>query len=264
MSTTADVSTLSLALSSSLVLIALFFSYTQRLKLEKEMITGVVRAVVQLVAVGYVLEYVFGSESRLFTTVLLLFMVFNAAWNAAKRGGGIRHATAISFLAIGAGSSVTLALLIATGAIRYEPYQVIPVSGMIVGNAMVALGLSFRQMAGAFASRRAEVETRLALGADILPASIGIIRDAIKTGMLPTIDSAKTLGIVSLPGMMTGLILAGASPLEAIRYQIMVTFMLLSTTAIASFIACYLAYRSFFSERKALVIPQSGEAGEAG
>ena len=70
--------------------------------------------------------------------------------------------------------------------------------------------------------------------------------------MLPTIDSAKTLGIVSLPGMMTGLILAGTSPVEAIKYQIMVTFMLLSTTSIASFIACYLSYKGFFNERKQL------------
>jgi putative ABC transport system permease protein len=71
--------------------------------------------------------------------------------------------------------------------------------------------------------------------------------------MLPTIDSAKTLGIVSLPGMMTGLILAGTSPVEAIKYQIMVTFMLLSTTSISSFIACYLSYKSFFNIRKQLV-----------
>ena len=78
-----------------------------------------------------------------------------------------------------------------------------------------------------------------------MPSSIEIIRDSIRTGMVPTIDSAKVLGIVSLPGMMTGLILAGTSPLEAIKYQLMVTFMLLSTTSISSFIACYMAYRDF-------------------
>ena len=92
-------------------------------------------------------------------------------------------------------------------------------------------------MASDFRNKKDEVETRLSLGADLLPASIAIIRNSIRTGMLPTIDSAKTLGIVSLPGMMTGLILAGASPMEAIKYQIMVTFMLLSTTSISSFIA---------------------------
>ena len=123
---------------------------------------------------------------------------------------------------------------------------------MIISNAMVALGLCYRQVSADFKSRREEVETKLALGADILPSSIEIIRDSIRTGMIPTIDSAKTLGIVSLPGMMTGLILAGASPLSAIRYQIMVAFMLLSTTAISSFIACYFSYHSFFNGRKQL------------
>ena len=108
-------------------------------------------------------------------------------------------------------------------------------------------------MAADFNIKHDEVETKLSLGADILPSSIEIIRDSIKTGMLPTIDSAKTLGIVSLPGMMTGLILAGSSPIEAIKYQIMVTFMLLSTTSISSFIACFLCYRGFFNKRKQLL-----------
>ncbi len=243
----------SLMIASSLVMVTLFFSYWQKLKLEKEIVISVIRAVVQLVAVGYVLEYVFGFKNPIFTTLLLLFMIFNAAYNAAKRGKAIGKGLVISFLAISAGTIVTLAILILSRIIRYEPYQVIPVSGMIISNSMVALGLCYKQMASDFKIKREEVETKLSLGADILPSSIEIIRDSIKTGMLPTIDSAKTLGIVSLPGMMTGLILAGTSPVEAIKYQIMVTFMLLSTTSISSFIACYLSYKSFFNIRKQLV-----------
>jgi putative ABC transport system permease protein len=243
----------SLLIASSLVLVTLFFSYWQRLKLEKETVFGVVRAVIQLVAVGYVLEYVFGFKNPVFTTLLLLFMTFNAAYNAAKRGKAIKKGLAISFLSISAGTVVTLAILVFSRTIQYEPYQIIPVSGMIISNSMVALGLCYKQIESDFKNKREEVETKLSLGADILPSSIEIIRDSIKTGMLPTIDSAKTLGIVSLPGMMTGLILAGTSPMEAIKYQIMVTFMLLSTTSLSSFIACYLSYRSFFNNRKQLV-----------
>lgn len=243
----------SLLIASSLVCITLFFSYWQKLKLEKDTVISVVRAVVQLIAVGYVLEYVFGFKSPVFTTLLLLFMTFNAAFNAAKRGKGIRNSLAISFVSISAGTIVTLAILILSGAIHYEPYQIIPVSGMIISNSMVALGLCYKQITSDFRNKRDEVETKLALGADILPSSMEIIRDSIKTGMLPTIDSAKTLGIVSLPGMMTGLILAGTSPLQAIKYQIMVTFMLLSTTSISSFIACYLSYKGFFNSRKQLI-----------
>lgn len=243
----------SLLISSSLVLVALLFSYAQKLKLEKEIIISVMRAILQLVIVGYLLNYIFGLKNPIFTTLLLLFMTFNAAYNAAKRGKAIKNGLLISFISISLGTIITLSILVFSGAIRYEPYQIIPVSGMIISNAMVALGLCYRQLTSDFKNKREEIETKLSLGADILPSSIEIIRDSIKTGMLPTIDSAKTLGIVSLPGMMTGLILAGTSPVEAIKYQIMVTFMLLSTTSISSFVACYLSYKNFFNKRKQLV-----------
>lgn len=244
----------SLFISSSLVLVTLIFSYWQKLKLEKDIIIGVIRAIVQLIIVGYILEYIFGFKNPIFTTFLLIFMIFNASYNAAKRGKAIKNGLMISFLSITIGTIVTLTILILSKTIHYEPEQIIPVSGMIIGNAMVALGLCYKQLTADFMNKREEVETKLSLGADILPSSIEIIRDSIKTGMLPTIDSAKTLGIVSLPGMMTGLILAGSSPMEAIKYQIMVTFMLLSTTSISSFLACYLSYRGFFNKRKQLVI----------
>lgn len=243
----------SLLISSSLVLISLLFSYWQKLKLEKETIIGVLRAIIQLIIVGYLLNYIFGLKSPLFTTFLLIFMTFNASYNCSKRGTGIKNALTISFIGIALGTVITLSILVFSGAIKYEPYQIIPISGMIISNAMVALGLCFKQMISDFKNKREEVETKLSLGADIYDASSKIIRDCIRTGMIPTIDSTKTLGIVSLPGMMTGLILAGTSPVNAIKYQIMVTFMLLSTTSISSFIACYLSYKNFFNNRKQLI-----------
>ena len=242
----------SLLVASSMVLISLFFSYYQKLKLEKEIIIGVLRAVVQLVLVGYVLNYIFGLKNPIFTSSLLLFMTFNASMNAAKRGKGIKNGRLISFIAIFIGAFITLLILVLSGAIKYEAYQMIPVGGMIISNAMVALGLCYRQMTSDYKNKREEVETKLSLGASVLVASKGIIRESIKTGMLPTIDSTKTLGIVSLPGMMTGLIIAGTSPIFAVRFQIMVTFMMLSTTSISSFVACYLAYGKFFNKRKQL------------
>lgn len=249
-----DMNLFSLLASSGLVLIALFFSYWQKLKLEKEIIIGAIRAVIQLTLVGFVLDYIFGYDSPLFITLLLLVMIFNAAYNASKRGKDIKNGLAISYLAITIGAATTLTILVLSGAIEYKAQQVIPVSGMIVGNSMVALGLAYRQMSAEFKDKREEVETKLSLGAEIQPAALDIIRDSIRTGMQPTIDSAKTVGIVSLPGMMTGLILAGTSPLNAIRYQIMVTFMLMGTTAISSFFACFLSYKGFFNERKQLKI----------
>lgn len=243
----------SLFIASSLIIISLVFSRYQKLNLEKDTLIGVVRAIVQLSIIGYILNFIFGLKSPIFTSILLLFMALNAAQNSANRAEGIKQAALISFCAISSGTIITMLVLILSKAIKYEPYEIIPVGGMIISNAMVAIGLCYRQLTSNFKNRRAEIETKLALGADILPSSIDIIRDSIKTGMLPTIDSMKTLGIVSLPGTMTGLILAGTSPLQAIRFQIMVTFMLLSTTSIAAFVACYLSYKCFFNERKQLI-----------
>lgn len=243
----------SLLISSSLVLVSLCFSYFQKLKLEKDILISTIRAVIQLTVLGYLLNYIFGLENPIFTSLLLLFMIFNAALNASKRGSGIKNGLLISFISISIGTIATLSILVLSGAIKYDAYEIIPISGMIISNSMVALGLCYRQMTMNFKDKREEVETRLSLGADILPSSIEIIKDSIRTGMVPTIDGAKTLGIVSLPGMITGLILAGTPPVEAIKYQIMVTFMLLSTTAISSFTACYLSYRGFFNERKQLI-----------
>lgn len=242
----------SLLIASSLVIVSIFISHSQKLKLEKEIIIGVIRAVIQLTLVGYVLNYIFGLKSYAFTTLLMIFMIFNAAMNARKRGGNIHNSLLISFMSIGAGTIITLAVLVLSKSIKYEPYSVIPVSGMVIGNAMVAIGLCYKQLNINFKNHRDEIETKLSLGAEILPSSMNIIRDAMKTGMIPTIDSTKTLGIVSLPGMMTGLILAGTSPIEAIKFQIMVTFMLLATTSISAFIACFMSYKSFFNKRKQL------------
>ena len=113
-----NISITSLLLASSLVLVSLLFSYFQKLKLEKETIISVVRAVVQLIAVGYILEYIFGLHNPVFTTLLVLLMTFNAAWNAAKRGKGIQNGLLISFVSILVGAGVTLTILVLSGAIR--------------------------------------------------------------------------------------------------------------------------------------------------
>lgn len=133
------------------------------------------------------------------------------------------------------------------GAVTYRPSEVIPVSGMVVGNSMVALGLTLNHMRNSFKSKKEEIEIKLSLGAAPGVASLNIIRDSIRTAMLPTIDSMKTLGIVQLPGMMTGLILAGVAPEEAIKYQIMVAFMLTGAVTITSYTASFWVSRSFFN-----------------
>lgn len=119
---------------------------------------------------------------------------------------------------------------------------------MVAANAMVVVGLVFRNLSDRFKNERQEVEERLTLGANKLQASHAVIRNSIQIAMQPTIDSSKTVGLVSLPGMMTGLIFAGVDPLLAIRYQVVITFLMLGISSIASMIASYLTYKQFFNK----------------
>lgn len=246
-------STISLVIASILIFIPIFISYKEDLGLEKEIIVSILRAIIQLIIVGYILDIIFGLEKPIFTVILVLIMIVNAAINTKKRGDNIKNVVRISFFSMLIGTTITMTVLLLSGAIKFTANEVIPVAGMVVSNSMVAIGLSYRNLNNAFKNKRAEVEVKLSLGADIRDASTDVIRESIKISIIPTIDSAKTLGIVSLPGMMTGLILAGSSPLMAIKFQIMVTFMILSSSSISTIMATYLAYKSFYNERKQLI-----------
>lgn len=242
------VSPTALTFAVVLVVIALLINWHDKIGLEKDMIVGVIRAVIQLTVVGYVLTYIIRVNHIWLTLLMVAIIIFNAAWNAKKRANGITNAFWISLLAITTSTGVTLILLVVAGAIKFTPAQVVPVTGMIASNAMVAIGLCYRSMNTSFHDLREPLMERLALGATLKQTTQDLVRTAIKTGMSPTIDSAKTVGLVSLPGMMSGLIFAGVDPTKAIMYQIMVTFMLMAATSIGSVIACYLAYPMYFNK----------------
>lgn len=246
------VSNLSLTLVTGLVLVALFISYREKLGLNKDIVIGVIRTVIQLTVVGYVLKYVFKINNWALTVLMILIIIVNAADNARKRGPGIDNAFLISFIAILTSTVVVVGTLIATGSLKMIPAQIIPFSGMVASNTMVAIGLCYRSLNTSFRDQRQQIIEKLALGAEIKLASKSILGESVRAGMSPTIDSAKTVGLVSLPGMMSGLIIAGVDPIKAIKYQIMVMFMLLATTAIGSVIACYLAYRKFYNTQMQL------------
>ncbi|MEJ4043089.1 iron efflux ABC transporter permease subunit FetB [Erwinia sp. SLM-02] len=239
----------SLGLALVLVLIALVVSRKERLGLEKDIVWSVARAIVQLVIVGYVLKYIFDLNNGWLTVLMVLFICVNAALNAKKRSRAIDNGFLISFVAITLGTTLTLTILVLSGAIEFMPMQVIPISGMIAGNAMVAVGLCFTNLNQRFADNRQKVEEMLSLGASARLASGSIVRDSIRAAMIPTVDAAKTVGLVSLPGMMSGLIFAGIDPVKAIKYQIMVTFMLLGTASLSTIVAGYLSFRRFYTAR---------------
>ncbi|MBI0274480.1 iron export ABC transporter permease subunit FetB [Hafnia alvei] len=243
----------SLIMALALVAIALLISGKEKLGLEKDIIWSVTRAIIQLIIVGYVLKYIFNIDHALLTLLMVLFICVNAAYNAKKRSKGLSHAFVISLIAIVTGTALTLAVLIGSGSITFTPMQVIPISGMIAGNAMVAVGLCYNNLRQRFTDEKQKVQEMLSLGATPKQSSAYIIRASIKAALIPTVDSAKTVGLVSLPGMMSGLIFAGVDPVKAIRYQIMVTFMLLSTASLSTIIAGYLAYKKFYSDRSQLL-----------
>ncbi|KRK40514.1 ABC transporter permease [Loigolactobacillus bifermentans] len=241
------VSPTALTFAIILVAVALAINFKEHIGLEKDVLVGVIRAVIQLTVVGYVLTYIIKVDRVWLTLLMVAIIMLNAAWNARGRANGIPHAFVISLAAIATATILTLLLLVGAHAIAFVPSQVVPITGMIASNVMVATGLCYRSLNTSFHDQRQAVLERLALGADLKQASIVIVRTAIRTGMAPTVDSAKTVGLVSLPGMMSGLIFAGVDPTKAIMYQIMVTFMLLGATSLGSVIACYAAYPQFYN-----------------
>lgn len=247
-----SVDNLSLALVFGLVLVAMGISQKEKLGLTKDIFMAVVRTVLQLIFVGYILKFIFQASNVFLSLAMVLIILYNASVQANKRNPNSKKSLLHPFLALLASTGLTLTILILSEAIQFIPSQVIPISGMLASNAMTAIGLSYRAMYKSFTDNRQQVLEKLSLGATVKLASQDILREAIKTGMQPTIDSAKTVGLVSLPGMMSGLIFAGVDPVHAIRYQIMVMFMLLSATSLASVIASYAAYQTYFTNKAQL------------
>lgn len=244
----------SLVISFALVLIAMAISQKEKLGLTKEIFWSIFRMIVQLVIVGYLLTSIFEVDSFWVTLASIIIMVANAAWNASRRANGLPNAFKYSLIALFLSVSITLSILVLSGAIAFVPSQVIPINGMIIGNGMNVVGLSFRNLENQFYSNRQEIQEKLALGANKKQASKPIITEAIKGSLQPTVDTTKTVGIVTLPGMMTGLIIAGIDPMDAIMYQILVFFMLISASSIASVVGVYLSYQEYFTNYGQLIV----------
>jgi putative ABC transport system permease protein len=131
----------------------------------------------------------------------------------------------------------------------YSPQFAIPLLGMILGNTLNGISLGLDRLGGELASRRLHVESLLALGATRWEAARQPIQKAIRTGMIPIINAMMVVGIVSLPGMMTGQLLAGVSPIQAVRYQIVILFLIASGTALGTVSVVLLSYRWLFNDQ---------------
>lgn len=236
-----------LLLTLTFVAAAIFLSLWQRLKLEKDLLVGTVRAAIQLTAVGYILQLVFDLADWRYLVLMITLMILVASQNAAKRGQRIDHIFLKVMVSITTAEIMSMALLLGLNIVESTPRFVIPLSGMIIGNSMVACGLLLNRLQDEIQAHRDQIEVILSLGATSRQAVTTSLRKAVKASAIPVIDSLKTVGLVQLPGMMTGLIIGGSSPVEAVRYQLLILFSLTAVAIVSSIILAFLAYPSMFS-----------------
>ena len=240
------------ALALVLVVIAIIVSRYWKLGLTKDMSVGTVRSFIQLVAVGYALEFIFDLDTWWMITATILIMMTIGAYTSVDRVKNIGRAFPIAWFAMGAGSLITIAVMVAVDIIPFNSRYVIPLGGMIISNAMNASALAMTRLTSDIRNNALAIETSLALGKSWREASRGFQREAATAGMLSILNFMKTVGIVALPGAMTGMILGGAEPLEAVLLQIIVAYMLLSAVTITSIVAVELTIRRFFTSHHQL------------
>jgi len=236
-----------IGLALALVAIAALISRWQRADLEKDLALATAQSFIQLIAIGYVLELIFDQDNPLWTTFLLLIMIVIAGRTSGQRGKQTPHATRIALAAIGFGSVSTIVVLVVAGIFSYSPQAIIPIGGMIVGNAMTVASQVMNRMSDDLLDSRNQIESMLALGATSREASMIQFRRALRNAMIPHIDTTKTVGLIKLPGAMTGMILAGAAPLEAVQIQLIVMYMLVGATTVTGLASAWLTYRAFFT-----------------
>ena len=238
---------LDLAVAASLIVLDALLSVWLALRLHRQIVVAAGRMVIQLVAIGFVLRFVFGLASPAATLAVVVVMVLVAGREVAARPE--RRFKDLSNLALGAGSvalaTFLTAILALTTAIRpqpwYDPRYAIPIAGIILGNVLNAASLTLDSFLTGAARERSAIEARLCLGASYWQAIGGPLRTSIRRGLLPIINQMSAAGIVTLPGIMTGQILAGMDPVEAVKYQILLMFLLSGGSGLAAVAIAYLA-----------------------
>lgn len=240
---------LNLTLSLIFVLIPLILSKTLNLGLEKDTIIAVVRSIIQLLTVGYILHFVFTSNDYLYIILMIGLIIGAATANARKKGTSIPGITGkliFTFLFV---ELLTQGILLGFGITPPTAQYMIPISGMMVGNSMVLAILFLNRFASEVHAYEEEIELILSLGGTPKQAIHRQLITAIKASTIPTIESQKTMGLVQLPGMMSGQIIAGADPIQAVQFQLLVLFLLLTTAVITSVLLGFLSYPTLFNQR---------------
>lgn len=241
------------ALAALLIMINGAISAALSLGLGKQLVVAALRTVIQLLLVGFLLEWVFGQD-RWYTVVAMMgAMTLVAGLAAVQR-------TKLRFPGIWLNSivSVWVSSWLLTGFALfvvvpvhpwYTPQYAVPLLGMILGNALTGISLGLERISSDLNTNRPQIEAMLALGATRWEAALPSIRSAIQTAMIPTLNAMMIVGIVSLPGMMTGQLLSGVTPIQAVKYQIVIMFLISSASALGTVGVVLLSYLRLFSPR---------------
>jgi putative ABC transport system permease protein len=233
--------------ASVLAAVVLIVSYLRDLGIEIELGRSFVRGFVQVLAMGAVIGILFSLRLAWSTLVIAAMMGF-AAWISKNRGAGVPSVTRVSLVSIVVGSGVVIATMLAAGAIEPTVRNLIPVGGMIISSAMKTNSLALDRCSGEIQSNRGEIEAVLALGAPPERVISEYVTTSARASLIPMVDALKSLGLVYIPGMMSGMILAGSNPIYAALYQFVIMGMLFAASGLTSMLSLRLVGQSAFTE----------------
>ena len=245
-----------LALCSLFLLLPAWLSWRDRLDVHKDLLIGGLRCCGQLLLAGYLLGFIFESNRWYWVVAMLTVMILVGGRTAvARQKNPVPGLLRLTTFSIFVSSFLTLAyttVVIVQVHPWYDARYLIPLAGMVIGNAMNGSSLAAERLASELRLRRDAIQARLALGASPRQASDEAIRATVKAALIPTINGMMSVGLVHLPGMMTGQMLGGASPITAVRYQILIFYALSFVSAATAILVSSLAYRRYFTGREQL------------
>lgn len=247
-----------LALAAVLILALAVLSLRLQLGIERRLLVSAMRTTMQLLLIGLVLKLLFDNAHFLWVAIMAAIMITAAGHEVMARqkrrfAGGWGFGLGTLSMFVSSFTVTVLALVLVIGSTPwYAPQYAIPLLGMVLGNTINGIALGLDRLTQEASTRRAVLETRLALGQDWNEAIADSRREAIRVGMIPIINAMAAAGIVSLPGMMTGQILAGTPPVDAVKYQILVMFLIAGGTGFGTVVAVSLGARRLFDERQRL------------
>lgn len=230
-------------LSYLLIIFSLFIARHQSLGNERDIFLSSLRTVVQLIALGYLLKYLLRMSDLWEIFLVILAMSFISAFIAYERIR-IRETLITSFVAISVTAGLSIFPLILLGILKPTAHQLIPFGGLIVGNTLNSISLAFDRFAGEVRGRLSEIEAKVALGASLRSALSEAFRESLRTSLIPKINFMKAAGLVHIPGVAVGMLMAGADPMEAILYQIVILYALVFAGLVGSYLMLNLSYRS--------------------